>query len=255
MVKEIKLKELNIPYIGIKIDAIPTILEVLAKSASNDDFVSYYEDKGKKPKTALEYLHSLRNIGLAVIDKNKQTILSAEGRKILNDSPELIYKNLYDIIFKKFSDLKFIKDILTENKNANLPLVEGLLAEKGFYIKRKQTLSSYLKLFNERIDKPIRTMSLKKRYADDVELKELKAYFLRLLKIYKKNIFTVKEFKEILLKDSLRDIDNNMLKHIKTLERLEFLRLYYINKSLAENVETFIIINDKYCYKMEIIYG
>ena len=137
MKKEENIKELNIPYIGIKVEAIPTILNVLNNSKNDNGFILYYEDLGKKRKTITEYLASLRNLKLAERDKNGQTKINNSGLNLLNDDLDTMYKNLLEHCYKNFPDLKIIKNII---KEANIKTLNDLLIElqrKQYSIKRK----------------------------------------------------------------------------------------------------------------------
>lgn len=143
------MKTLDIPYIGIKIESIPTILRVLSNSKNDNDFIDYYTKLGKSEKTASEYLHSLRNLKLAKKNSEMNTILLPSGKALIEDDIELLYKNLLAHCLRHFPDLKIINEIFKEDHITVLSELNTKLESRGYIIKRKQTLSSFFKLFLE----------------------------------------------------------------------------------------------------------
>ena len=117
---------LELPYIGIKIDSIPTILNILKNSDTDENFYEYYESYHKKRKTSSEYLSSLRNLKLACYDKEKNTRLTKDGIKLLNSPIDKFYNILLNHCLKHYSDLVIVKDIIKGTKKINLNIVNAL---------------------------------------------------------------------------------------------------------------------------------
>ena len=106
------MKKLNIPYIGIRIENIPSILKVLQTSKSDDKFAEHYVKLGKQKKTALEYLHSLRNLKLAKRDKGNNTVITHHGGYLREDDIENLDKNLVKHCLTYFPDVNIVTRIL-----------------------------------------------------------------------------------------------------------------------------------------------
>ena len=243
---------LQIPYIGIKVDAIPTILQILSTCSSDNDFITYYETRGKTEKTILEYLRSLKNLKLVYIDAQKNHVLTTAGINIISDSEEYFYQNLCMYLLKNFSDLRIIKDILRDHKNIlTVDSLYNILIKKGFIIKRKKTLSSYMKMLKEeqslpKIGKPRLTAN------ESVSLRQLKNYLLRISNLYKKKSFPIKELRSHFDEDNI-PFDDLLKKHLVTLDLSNFIHLSYFNSVLADSISDYEILNGNYCYKVDVL--
>lgn len=251
MKKEENIKELNIPYIGIKVEAIPTILNVLNNSKNDNDFILYYEDLGKKRKTITEYLASLRNLKLAERDKNGQTKINNSGLNLLNDDLDTMYQNLLEHCYKNFPDLKIIKNII---KEANIKTLNDLLIElqrKQYSIKRKQTLSSYFKFFRDAdVSKSIiRKPSINNK--EDIEYIQLYKYILYYSNKNNTKIIEFKDFNSFILSEYSGD-KKLISEYFNELSNVNKVRLYQIdNANYSENL--YLKIKNKYYSYFEVL--
>ena len=245
-------KQLQIPYIGIKVDAIPTIMQILSICSDDSDFIAYYEARGKTEKTILEYLRSLKNLKLVYINTQKNHVLTTDGISIITDSEEHFYKNLRIYLLKNFRDLWIIKYILSDHKNIlTADSFYDILVTKGYIIKRKQTLSSYMKMLKDeqslpKIQKPRLTAN------ESISLRQLKNYLLKISDSYKKKSFSMKELKNYFHKDNI-PFDDLLKNHLVTLDLSNFIHLSYFNSALAESISDYEILNGNYCYKVDIL--
>lgn len=248
---ENKFKELNIPYIGIKVESIPTILRILGNSSSNTDFINYYLETGKKTKTITEYLASLRNLKLAEKEKDKQTRLNNNGKKLLLNDIDLIYQNLLGHCLKNFPDLKIIKDIIkSHNPTTVKELINGL-NKKGYKIKRTQTLSSYFKFFKET---DLRIETIKKPHInknEDIEYQQFYKFILVLAKKKNSNYIDILDFNLYLQEEK---ICNKKIteEYMKLLNIDNKIRLYQIDNKLKSK-ESYIEIDKKFYYYFEVL--
>lgn len=248
-------KKLQIPYIGIKIEAIPTIIKVLSTSSGDKEFLQYYVKIGKAEKTASEYLRSLRNLELAKQDSNKRTILTKDGLNIIKDSPELFSENLYKYLYKKFPDFQVIRNLIVHSseKMTVLSLLD-VLERNGYEPIRKQTLSSYLKLFNDGISKGlIKSAKKPELYENEnMELNQLKSYLLKLIANKQDKTLSFKELKENFKKDKFK-FDDTVKNNLIILDRISFIHLFEFSESILSSVKDYEKINGKYFYKLEVI--
>ena len=245
------MKELNIPYIGIKVESIPTILKILNEAKDDNDFISYYQKLGKKTKTITEYLASLRNLKLAERDKNKQTKINKSGLNLLNDDLYIMYKNLLEHCYKNFPDLKIVKDTIKESNISKLNDLLIELQKKQYSIKRKQTLSSYFKFFK---DANINKLVIRKpniHNNEDIEYIQLYKFILYYSNKYNTKIIEFKDFKPFILSEYS---GNKALisKYFNELSNVNKIRLYQIdNANYSENL--YLQIKNKYYSYFEVL--
>ncbi len=245
------MKELNIPYIGIKVESIPTILKILNEAKDDNDFISYYQKLGKKTKTITEYLASLRNLKLAERDKNKQTKINKSGLNLLNDDLDIMYKNLLEHCYKNFPDLKIVKDTIKESNISKLNDLLIELQKKQYSIKRKQTLSSYFKFFK---DANINKLVIRKpniHNNEDIEYIQLYKFILYYSNKYNTKIIEFKDFKPFILSEYS---GNKALisKYFNELSNVNKIRLYQIdNANYSENL--YLQIKNKYYSYFEVL--
>jgi len=243
------VKQLEIPYIGIKIESIPTILKILQNVEDDSEFVKYYESIGKKEKTALEYLRSLRNLKLAKLDNSKNTVLTMQGKYLLEDNIELLYENLLTHCLKNFPDLKVIREIVKSKGSINLSELISSLKEKNFHIKRPQTLSSYLKLFFEGAKtKTVKANLFCKYPKEHIEYNQ----FLKLLKKFfntnKNEKLSIHAFYTEINKKGKIDMDG-FIDFLKIAERQQKIKLYPVNNRILNNkLKVIMIYNMPYYY-------
>lgn len=249
MTKE--LKKLNIPYIGIKVESIPTILKVLYNSKDNKDFINYYLNIGKKTKTITEYLASLRNLKLAYKDKSNQTKINSAGINLLNDDIDVLYNNLLNHCIKNFPDLKIIKNTIKKN---NVKTLNDLIKEldiQNYTVRRQQTLSSYFKFFK---DSSILLNQVKKPHitsGEDMEYLHLYKYILYFSKKINSNIIEVIDFKPFILSE-YRDDEIKISTYMYNLSSSGKIRLYQIDKKLT-NKDAYICVNNRYYSYFEVL--
>lgn len=249
------LRRLELPYIGMKIESIPTMLKVLESANSSDDFIKYYEKLGKTKKTADEYLRSLRNIQLATLDKNNNTKISKFGLDIVNDDIALFYNNLLKHCLKKFPDLKIVKDLIVDNEIKKLAILKKILKKNNLYIQREQTLSSYSKLI---IDLEINQSKLPTiKSGDRLELNQLEKIILSLVKNKANNFIEPKELISYLLQKTKNKIvleKKILIEYLFILDRTSFLKLYYANPNTVSDKRDFLETKNGICYKIEVLY-
>ena len=251
MKEEENIKTLNIPYIGIKVEAIPTILRVLNESKNDEDFIAYYRNLGKKTKTITEYLASLRNLKLAEKDKNKQTKINNSGLNLLNDDLDIMYKNLLKHCYKNFPDLKIIKNTI---KETNIKTLNDLITElhKSHYsIKRKQTLSSYFKFFRDAdvLESIIRKPSINNK--EDIEYIQLYKYILYYSNKNNAKIIEFKDFNPFILSEYSGNKEL-ISEYFHELSNVNKIRLYQIdNANYSENL--YLKIKNKYYSYFEVL--
>jgi len=250
------MKQLEIPYIGVKIEAIYTILETLKESSRNDEFVIFFVSKGKSPKTALEYLASLRNLRLAKRSTDGSTVILKSGEDLLNDSIKNLYINLLNHCLKNFPDLKILRDIIKREQVKSLPDLISSLNQKGYTVKREKTLSSYLKLFYEGNTKNLppkkQTISFSKKGDDSLEYNQ----FVKLLKNYilkqKTRKIIIHEFAYFLF-ENYNLTDAMFKKYLGILKSEEYIKLYEVNPRVLKDENEGVNINNKVYYYLELI--
>lgn len=249
------LKELAIPYIGIKVESIPTILRILNESKDDDEFIKYFLDIGKQKKTAMEYLASLRNLKLAEKDKNGKTKVTSIGVNLLKDDIDLLYKNLLKHCLKCFPDLKIVKDVIKNNYPKTLKELIKQLEKIGYKVNREQTLSSYYKFFYESnipLDK-IRRPHVKSK--ERVEFQSFVKYILAVARDKKTENIEIAELRNYLSKKLGSEVEfseNTLKEYLKTLDLERKIRLYPINSKLSDE-NSYIEINGKIYYYFEVI--
>ncbi len=245
------MKELNIPYIGIKVESIPTILKILNEAKDDNDFISYYQKLGKKTKTITEYLASLRNLKLAERDKNKQTKINKSGLNLLNDDLDIMYKNLLEHCYKNFPDLKIVKDTIKESNISKLNDLLIELQKKQYSIKRKQTLSSYFKFFKDANINKLVKRKPNIHNNEDIEYIQLYKFILYYSNKYNTKIIEFKDFKPFILSEYS---GNKALisKYFNELSNVNKIRLYQIdNANYSENL--YLQIKNKYYSYFEVL--
>ena len=245
------MKELNIPYIGIKVESIPTILKILNEAKDDNDFISYYQKLGKKTKTITEYLASLRNLKLAERDKNKQTKINKSGLNLLNDDLDIMYKNLLEHCYKNFPDLKIVKDTIKESNISKLNDLLIELKKKQYSIKRKQTLSSYFKFFKDANINKLVKRKPNIHNNEDIEYIQLYKFILYYSNKYNTKIIEFKDFKPFILSEYS---GNKALisKYFNELSNVNKIRLYQIdNANYSENL--YLQIKNKYYSYFEVL--
>lgn len=251
MRKEENMKELDIPYIGIKVEAIPTILKILSEARDDNDFINYYQKLDKKTKTITEYLASLRNLRLAEKDNNKQTKINKAGLNLLNDDLDIMYKNLLEHCYKNFPDLKIIKDIIKESDISTLNDLLIELQKKQYNIKRKQTLSSYFKFFK---DANINKLVIRKpNISDNEDIEYIQLYKFILYYSNKNNtkIIEFKDFNHFILSEYSGNKEL-ISKYFNELSNVNKIRLYQIDKAnYSENL--YLKIKNRYYSYFEVL--
>lgn len=255
--KDTMLKQLEIPYIGIKIESIPTILKVLSKSANETEFLDYFIEIGKSKKTASEYLASLRNLKLAHKDKNNQTVLNTSGVNLIIDDIELFYKNLIVHCCNHFADLKIVRKVIKENTPVNLKDLKLMLEKEGFSLKRMATLSSFFKLFCEadiKSDSKHRNPNIREK--ETLEYNQFVKLVYTLAKQKKTKRFTIlslRKYMQSSLQNKITIEESVLEKYLKILQREKKIKLHQVNKKMARDQSAFININGLYYYDFEVI--
>ncbi len=251
MTQKETIKILNVPYIGIKVEAIPTILHVLNNSQNDNDFILYYENLGKKQKTITEYLASLRNLKLAERDKNGQTKINNSGKNILNDDIDLLYQNLLNHCLNKFPDLKIIKTIIKKTNAQTLNELIQALEFENYTIKRQQTLSSYFKFFKdanlsiEKIKKPHISTN------ENIEYMHLYKYIIYFSQKNNSNIIDFVDFKPFILSEYKGD-ESLIAKYLHDLSLFGKIRLYQIDHK-PSTTDAYVCINNKIYSYFEVL--
>ena len=247
------MKELNLPYIGIKIESLPTILSVLKESTTDEAFISYYISLGKSRKTATEYLASLRNLQLAKRDEDGNTRLERTGRAIIEDNVDKLYINLAEHCVKSFPDFKFLKKLWNKSNISSLTQLISALEKQGFNIKRKQTLSSYFKLLRESSK-----LNDTKRIFVSFNYRNEPLEYNQFLKALKKFSTTGSKDK-ITLKDLYSWLDKNFTLNMENFERYlniakneQQVQLSEINPRILKDESEAVRINNKYYYFLEV---
>ena len=249
MIKNVK--ELNIPYIGIKVESIPTILNVLYNSKEDKDFIDYFLNTGKKTKTITEYLASLRNLKLAYKDNLNQTKINSAGINLLNDDIDILYNNLLNHCIKNFPDLKIIKNTIKKNNVKTLNDLIKELEVQNYIVRRQQTLSSYFKFFK---DSSIVLSEVKKPHitnSENMEYLHLYKYILYFSKKINSNIIEVIDFKPFILSEYKND-EIKISTYMYNLSSSGKIRLYQIDKKLT-NKDAYICVNNKYYSYFEVL--
>ncbi len=239
------MKTLDIPYIGIKIESIPTILRVLSSSKNDADFIDYYAKLGKSKKTASEYLHSLRNLKLAKKDTTKNTRIMSPGKVLLDDDISLFYHNLLKHCLLRFSDLRVIHKIIMQNQDYSALEVSVSLQTAGYSIKRIQTLSSFLKLFQEAGKVKSKKLFLGTNFDNEpLEYNQLYKVLSRLCGHEDRHeIFNI--YEKIAAKYSITT--EQFGTYLQILQREEKIQLYAIGSTVDPN-RSFILNNTYYYY-------
>lgn len=248
------MKELDIPYIGVKIESLPTILEVLKKSATNEDFIEYYTNLGKSPKTASEYLASLRNLRLAKKDKAGNTILVSAGISLSENNVNELYSNLLQHCLKNFPDLKLIKDLLQEGKINSLSKLIEVLNNRGFTIKRKQTLSSYYKMFFESGNSYTKDKStIAHQFSKEpLEYNQFFKLLKKFAKTYGEEKIVIKELFKW-MQEKYNVALSEFVEFLQTVKVDDKVKLYEINPRVLKDPNDAFEINNKLYYFIELI--
>jgi len=246
------MKELDLPYIGVKIESLPTILTLLKDATSDDDFISYYKDLGKSPKTASEYLASLRNLKLAARNSKGQTIINISGMNLIEGNVEDLYDNLLKHCLKNFKDLTIVKKTIQEYKVESLTDLINRLNQNDFVIKRKQTLSSYYKLFHEA--SKIKSNKAKSIFIYKNEFLEYNQFLKILTSINKKKLGD-----KLIIIDLYKEINNSytlsydtFIKYIDTAQLNQKIKLIEINPKILKDKNSYITIRNKSFYYINI---
>ncbi len=252
------MKKLNLPYIGIKIESLPTILKILSKSKNDAEFLDYFIKMGKAKKTASEYLASLRNLKLAQKDKNKQTIINSAGLNLINDDIEFFYKNLLNHCIKHFPDLRFVREIIKKHKPFSLKELKKVLENDGYFLKRQVTLSSYFKLFYEAEIKE----NNKKRQPfigldKTIEYNQFVKFIATMTHSNKTKEFTIKDLRNYLnlnLQKKKTSIpEDTLAEYLQNLQREKKIKLYQVNSSSVTDTSVGMNIAGKFYYTFEVI--
>lgn len=248
------MKELNLPYIGIKIESLPTILTILNDSKNDEAFISYYTSLGKSRKTATEYLASLRNLQLAKKDVDGNTKLEKTGRAIIEDNIDRLYINLSQYCLKAFPDFKLLKQVWSKSKSSSLTELINELEKEGFIVKRKQTLSSYYKLLHEG-SKSVRQPKIFVSFNYSNEpleyhqfLKALKKYFI----VERERRITIKDFYQWLQSNfslNKEKFDN----YLNVAKNEQHVKLSEVNPRILKDESDAVVLNNKYYYFLEIM--
>lgn len=248
------MKLLDIPYIGMKLESLSTILRVLSESKSDEDFIHYFASIGKARKTATEYLASLRNLKLAKKDNQGNTILISSGENLLKDNINSLYKNLLKHCLNNFPDLKIVWEVAQKMQTVNLAQLIANLEKKGFSIKRKQTLSSFLKLFYEsermvskRIQNPT-VRNINENFEFNQFKKMLSKYFIDHIekKIEIPDLYNYINSKFKLSKE-------RFIEHLTVLKQDPQVKFYEINLKIINDSSRIFLINGKAYYYLELI--
>ena len=250
------MKELSIPYIGIKIDAIPTILITLKNSKDEEEFINHFVKKlGKARKTVTEYLASLRNLKLATRDKKNQTVITKEGMYLIEDNIEYFYKNLLKHCLKRFSDLNIIKNYLKEKKKITLKELVKKLQNDNYSIKREVTLSSYIKIFFEaefKINNIVRKPVIKSQ--EVLEYNQFKKIINFLSQQQESTNYTIVSLKKYIDSNFAINVTDAILaKYLKAMERGKKIKLYQVNANIINDKTMCLKIGDKFYYNFEVI--
>ncbi|WKN43389.1 hypothetical protein [Tunicatimonas pelagia] len=242
------MKKLELPYIGIKIESLPTILKVLDSVDSDEKFFAYYEKVGKSRRTAYEYLHSLRNMKLAKRGTDENTIITKAGKKLIEDEVERLYENLYSHSIRSFPDLKILKDSVQKDNVETLNELIESLKKQDYKIGRKQTLSSFLKILKEGNKKNFlnsRTYFSKKFKGEVIEYNQFK----KIVKNY------LNEKGKIKLSSIFEDIHDGYLisrdqfvDYLNIMQRNNLVKLYEINPNVVKDDKTVFKIRGRVYY-------
>jgi hypothetical protein len=246
------MKELDLPYIGVKIESLPTILSLLKESKNDENFISFYTSLGKSRKTATEYLASLRNLKLAKKDSEGNTKLDKAGKALIEDNIDRLYENLVSHCLKVFPDFKLVRSIWNKTKNNNLTDLIKNLNDEGYTIKRKQTLSSYYKLLHEskKISSPQVFTSFNysnEPFEYNQFIKALKKY----LSSQNTSRITVMSFYNWLTSNFSLD-RQKFEDYLQVAKNDSHLKLSEVNPRVLKNVEDAFLLNNKYYYFLEL---
>ena len=249
------LKKLDLPYVGIKIESLPTILNVLKNSKTNQEFCNYFILIGKTEKTALEYLRSLRNLKLANKNSTGETIINSYGLDLLNNDIGSIYKTLLEYCMKRFTGVKILTQTVKTNKFQILDELIAYLKKEGYEQIRKATLSSYFKLINEvyfkrGIEK--KPVILK---GDTIEYQQFKKLIFQLdkLKLTNNLVCQIRNDLKINLNVKVEIKDEVFHTYLESLQRENFIKMYAVNSALAKMKSNCEKIGNIYYYNFEVI--
>lgn len=247
------MRKLDIPYIGIKIESIPTILSVLSNAKNDEEFIEYYEKIGKRWPTIREYLHSLRNLKIAERDEFGNTRITSKGKAILADEQDLFYKNLLKHCLEVKPDIKIIKKLVIENPTYKVPEIDSALKREGYKVKRKQTLSSFLKLIHESGEVNPITIRIGKNYKKEkLEYNQFKKLLLKFPQAEKRRKNNLGKLFELIRRNSMIDLET-FSNYILLAKKERKLTLYSINVNLVRPEDFCIKIDNEYYYYFEVI--
>jgi glutamyl/glutaminyl-tRNA synthetase len=247
------MKELDLPYIGVKIESLPTILSLLKNSKNDEDFISFYTSLGKSRKTATEYLASLRNLKLAKREKDGQTKINKAGKELIEDNIDKLYENLVQHCLRTFPDFKLLKQIWNKKKIENLTELNKNLEDEGLTIKRKQTLSSYFKLLQESKTAISPRVFFSFNYSNEpLEYNQFIKALKKCIAEEQKSQITLANFYNWL--KSRFSIDRGKFDNYLQLAKNDHvIKLSEVNPRILINTNDAFVINNKYYYFLELI--